>query len=82
MIDVFKEGRGGKRAGAGNPGTKRVKELRKPTTFTILPSLMALFRKKHGCQTSRRVEELIRADIAEPKRQAEDAGLDQDATNA
>lgn len=53
---------GGRRPGAGNPGTPRVDERRQRITLTILPSILAPFRKKYGRGWARRVEELIERD--------------------
>lgn len=51
--------RGGKRKGAGNPGTKRVSVRRKPVTINILPSTLSSFKKKHGKKWAREVERLM-----------------------
>lgn len=56
---------GGRRPGAGNPGTPRVQERRKAVTLTILPSVLGPFRKKYGRGWARKVEELIKQDVRE-----------------
>lgn len=57
-----KETRGGKRKGAGNPGTPRVAEHRERVTLSVLPSIFTQFKKKYGRGWSRRVEELMKKD--------------------
>ena len=59
-----KDNRGGPGRGQGNkPGSMRVEEKRKQYHLTILPSIMNDFKIRHGRGWSRRVEELIKADI-------------------
>lgn len=57
-----KNSHGGKRKGAGNPGTPRVDERREKVTLSVLPSVLTPFKKKYGRGWSRKVEEYMKKD--------------------
>lgn len=62
-MQLIKENRGGKRKGAGNPGTPRVEERRERVTLTVLPSVLGVFKKKHGRAWGRKVEEFMKKEV-------------------
>lgn len=54
---------GGRRPGAGNPGTPRVEERRVQVALTVLPRVVDEFKKKYGRAWARRVETFMVQDL-------------------
>lgn len=75
--------RGGTRPGAGNPGTRRVKERRQPVTINVLPSVVQPFRRANGKKWAREIEIFMKKRNRDfQKKDHEDLQINELSTNS